>query len=347
MKRTHPWRPSLLAWSWVALALTCSWPHAGYGQAAIRFSHVLRVGEMEGDQSRVFGLIKDVASDDRGNFAVLDAQAQRVQVFSPTGAFLQQIGKPGRGPGEFAVPVALTYGEDGTLFVADVSNRRVEVFERNDSVLRRSSSFPMDFHVSDFCTIGDELYLLGYREGRMVHVYDREGRHRRSFGVPERMNDDYLRTTFSEGVIACLEEPGALLVLPLLSDRLRVFSLEGEEMWHSRIPDYEHVTIERRGGSITFSRPSGRHHMTSSISVLGPNRAIVQVGFIGEGAKNSEEMTAVTSYLVQARPGAIIRMSDGTPRIVHMGSERAYSPRPEPYPHVSIFRVSEPGGRRP
>ena len=62
-----------------------------------------------------------------------DAQqdGDRLVRLKTDGTFVAQYGKMGAAPGEFMGPHALAYDSQGRLFVADRSNNRVQVFDRN------------------------------------------------------------------------------------------------------------------------------------------------------------------------------------------------------------------------
>ncbi len=62
-----------------------------------------------------------------------DAQqdGDRLVRIKTDGSFVAEYGKLGTGPGEFMGPHALAFDSQGRLFVADRSNNRVQVFDRN------------------------------------------------------------------------------------------------------------------------------------------------------------------------------------------------------------------------
>jgi hypothetical protein len=52
----------------------------------------------------------------------------RVHRFTPDGRLLQSWGEPGSGPGQFHVPHGLAVDKDGTVYVADRENSRLQLF---------------------------------------------------------------------------------------------------------------------------------------------------------------------------------------------------------------------------
>lgn len=68
-----------------------------------------------------------VAIGPDGSVYVADQGSHLIQVFSPTGTFLREVGLAGTRPGELSAGVgALTVGADGTLYVADGGNNRLD-----------------------------------------------------------------------------------------------------------------------------------------------------------------------------------------------------------------------------
>jgi hypothetical protein len=55
----------------------------------------------------------------------------RIIRFSQTGEFLAEYGHMGAGPGEFMGPHALAFDSRGRLFVADRSNNRIQIFDKD------------------------------------------------------------------------------------------------------------------------------------------------------------------------------------------------------------------------
>lgn len=64
-----------------------------------------------------------------GEFYVTDGYGNaRVHRFSSDGKLLQSWGEPGSGPGQFHLPHGLAVSADGTVYVADRENSRVQIF---------------------------------------------------------------------------------------------------------------------------------------------------------------------------------------------------------------------------
>jgi DNA-binding beta-propeller fold protein YncE len=70
--------------------------------------------------------LNGLAVDAAGNLYAADTGRNRILMLSPSGQLLKQIGHGGTDPGAFTQPMMLTFAPDGTFFVADWENSRVD-----------------------------------------------------------------------------------------------------------------------------------------------------------------------------------------------------------------------------
>lgn len=113
-----------------------AWPRDGGWTA----EEVLTIGEAAGDADYQFGQVGGIGVTSDGRIAVLDQQAQRIQIYGADGKFINSVGGPGSGPGEFSPQTTgLFVGRGDTLIVADMGNARVNVVPAEGE----STSFPM------------------------------------------------------------------------------------------------------------------------------------------------------------------------------------------------------------
>jgi len=80
------------------------------------------IGIELGDSNYVFGQIAGADISLKGEVAILDMQRCCISIFSPSGEFVQRIGRQGSGPGEFLLPVGMTFfsAEEG-MAVSEVT----------------------------------------------------------------------------------------------------------------------------------------------------------------------------------------------------------------------------------
>ena len=86
-----------------------------------------------GDDGSHFDRQTDIAFGPNGEMYVSDGDSEgenrRIVKLDRDGNFLLEWGKEGIGPGEFAPPHAVTVDDEGTVFVSDRNNWRVQVFD--------------------------------------------------------------------------------------------------------------------------------------------------------------------------------------------------------------------------
>jgi len=94
------------------------------------------IGAAEGEDWELLSGVRQVAFDRNDNLYVLDAGNHRVLAFGTDGRFVRQIGRHGRGPGEFRQPIGLAITTDARLVVADAGRAAHVVFDLNGVHLR-------------------------------------------------------------------------------------------------------------------------------------------------------------------------------------------------------------------
>jgi DNA-binding beta-propeller fold protein YncE len=75
--------------------------------------------------------LNGLAVDAKGNIYAADTGRNRILVFSPSGQLLKQIGHSGSDLGGFTQPMMLAFAPDGSFYVADWENSRIERFNSN------------------------------------------------------------------------------------------------------------------------------------------------------------------------------------------------------------------------
>lgn len=112
-------------------------PHAGGVDGLVldvpgwRLERAARVGGQDADEDHMLYGAQFVADDPQGRFYVLNFGDRRLQVFDSTGAFLRNVGRKGKGPGEFTSPMSVAaVGADG-LFVLESVPARLMRFRRS------------------------------------------------------------------------------------------------------------------------------------------------------------------------------------------------------------------------
>lgn len=104
------------------------------GQGPFRVREVAVVGGADDLDGPDLGYVVDVTLDG-DTLYVLDAFAQTVSVWGPSGRHLRNVGGPGEGPGELSRFTSSVLLEDDTVLVADWGRGRVHRFLRDGTFL--------------------------------------------------------------------------------------------------------------------------------------------------------------------------------------------------------------------
>jgi hypothetical protein len=100
----------------------------------------ISIGGLDDDPLTSFGRVPDATRLSDGRVVVLEAQAQELRVFDPSGAPVTTWGGPGEGPGEFSRPRSLFRLPGDTVVVFDRGARRVTSFDSQGGVIRTATT---------------------------------------------------------------------------------------------------------------------------------------------------------------------------------------------------------------
>ena len=93
----------------------------------------LRIGQVEGAEYEMFGVIGGLAVAPSGEILVYESQANEVRRYSEDGSYVGLLGGPGAGPGEYQNVAGIGIWDDGQIVLSDFGNRRFNVYEPDAS----------------------------------------------------------------------------------------------------------------------------------------------------------------------------------------------------------------------
>jgi len=86
----------------------------------------------------------DIVTDTNGDIYVAEGHGgdnARIVVFDKDGTYLREFGRKGAGPGEFDQPHGLAFDAAGRLFVADRSNNRIQIVDKQGAFIAEWHQF--------------------------------------------------------------------------------------------------------------------------------------------------------------------------------------------------------------
>ena len=135
---------------------------------------------------------------------VCDAQDCMVKIFSKDGGFLRSVGRKGRGPGELSFPSGVSVLGD-RMFVADKSNFRIQVFDREG---RARGGFPLPIAPDKVLALAAETLLITSNptgrtaSEKLLHICDGGGRLRWE-GLEASVSSDRVFDAFRNMILVC------------------------------------------------------------------------------------------------------------------------------------------------
>jgi hypothetical protein len=102
----------------------------------ILFEEDLRIGTEHGDENYMFGSRVLINADQEGKIYVSDKDINTIKKYDGNGTFLQMIGGPGQGPGEFQDISEAQFDADGNICLNDVKIQRLTFMSREGEYLQ-------------------------------------------------------------------------------------------------------------------------------------------------------------------------------------------------------------------
>lgn len=297
------------------------------------------IGVYDGPPHEVFGRIADVAMDPWGNVYVLDAAARQVRMFDSRGEFQAALGSRGRGPGSFSSPRALRHDGEAQLYVLDRRNG-LSILRATGSGVSHVRTIALPFQATDFCFLGDEIYLYAPDEGRLIHRLgpglELRGSFGTLFGGPDGHPAQY---AFSgNGLLACAEDHDVVLAVSTRTGEMHAYrASQGEKLWADSIRGFQGTWIQALGddGYAMAGRPGGQDRIVTAVP-LGEDFALVQSR--REPVDESGEL--VTSCVVHFTSGPCVSMGTSLAAVVSATDSLALTVTWELVPTVTMSRIS-------
>lgn len=174
-----------------------------------------------------------VCLDRQGNSYILDSPSSCILKFNPNGDFIEQIGRPGQGPGELSFPSLFLISGD-SLVVDDVRNGRLQYLDLDGRFLRSYRTFEgyYSFAVSQEGHFYVAPRRLPYKEGPLIKEVSADGYLISSFGTRPLEPKD---STSFDGVTIDVNTKGEIFVAFRLLALVRRYSAAGQLICEYRL----------------------------------------------------------------------------------------------------------------
>ena len=274
---------------------------------------------------------------------IVDDALERLALFGPGGAWLEPIGRPGRGPGEFEQPRAVTRLPDGAILVAE--GVRLQRFNRSGAGYEFAQALPLDVPAQDICAFGDTVVSNGSRRNDpVVHLYAANGDTLRAFGAVYHSPNEMINEEMGVGQVACdqVDDVIAFATRGPLGE-VRGFRPDGTMLWRTVLHGVRANQIEDAPGGYRVTRSvDGVHSLFSLITIPGR-------GFLLQWTfRTPEELAARASYgkiltfLLDPATGHALGPDSTLPPILAATDTTILVSTEEPEPRFEIRRLLPP-----
>jgi len=167
-----------------------------------------------------------------GHLYVCDTNNHRIMKYDETGNFLLQIGSAGQGPGELLSPTSLAVHKDGSIFILDSGNGRVQVFDSLDAYV---SSFKVSTGVGPHrLDIDQSKHIFIPSEigsPSLVTVYALDGKKTLEIGKKITFSISHPSWQRNNDVVLTVDNSGDVYLQFWSHPFLRRYNHEGELVW--------------------------------------------------------------------------------------------------------------------
>jgi len=228
---------------------------------------ISQIGSDTLQTNQYFGLLPSQFDIDyKGFIYVLQWTTSTINVYDSLGVFHYQIGRQGRGPGEFLKPSTFSFdSEYNTLYVLDWPE--VEIYKRIDNRFVHDSSFTHNLvYSSTICVLDDYIYINGFlskpKRNENINQFKSINRfklstfeHDKSFGFEYIPISDVLnfKRILSETFLACNQETNTVIGQLKHFPYVFGYDLEGNNKWISNIQNITNPEFtETKGVELTL-----------------------------------------------------------------------------------------------
>lgn len=298
------------------------------------------IGAPEGERHEMLGSIEDADVDSAGRIFILDSQHKQLFVYNQSGEFIQSIGRPGAGPGEFARPRELHI--DGGSRVIVLDGRRASVYTAGDGTYALDATLALDFWPGSLCTRRGHIFSSANwseHNASFVHVLTLSGEHIRSFGMTYQYPVEFVRTDLSSGPIACHDASDAVIYMFARLPVIYGYSGLGDQSWMSMLADFELGTmiedpLQDGSPSMLYGMLDKEHNWAIGIHFVTAEYFAVQTQrLVPEGPDSYH------TYLINGQTGEGMYVGDQLPRIHALKSGKVLVSTDAPFPQLQVLQL--------
>jgi len=210
---------------------------------------------------------KPRARDATGRLYVVQSQANRISILNPDGSVSGTLGKAGTADGELQEPWSVAIAPDGSVYVADTWNHRIQKFDASGRLITKWGQFidtkgqrdaePYAFWGPRDVAIGpDGNVYVSDTGNKRISVFDPNGRYLRALG-----GEGTAPGQFKEPVGIAFDPTGNLWVADTWNQRIQKLNpTTGAQLAQYPVPAWSSTAISDK--PYLRSDPAGRIYAT-------------------------------------------------------------------------------------
>ena len=137
-----------------------------------------------------------IAIDQNNHLYVIDKADQTVKKLTTKGEVLKTFGGLGNSNGKFQYPLGLAVAEDGTIYVSDTGNNRIQVFNQTGKLIE-VVKVPMGPPSGIAVDAQNQIYFTEPTNGQVMNITQKEKSVEQVFGAGEIKDESLF---FPEGI---------------------------------------------------------------------------------------------------------------------------------------------------
>ena len=146
-------------------------------RGALRIDRLDAQGRLEPDRTIDLSKLETygpngLAADSNGNLLMADTGRDRLVVFNSSGAMVATIGDAGKELGKFKQPMFVAFAQDGSFFVTDWENSRIQRFDPDRHAI---NEWPLPVHAWGVAVDGLGRVFAPDGDHRLVRMYGPDG----------------------------------------------------------------------------------------------------------------------------------------------------------------------------
>lgn len=317
-------------------------PHMESGGGVPGTALAKTLGSLDGESDLSFGRIEDVGVVDDSTLAVVDSRRNELFLINLEGSTVAALGGPGEGPGEFRYPNSVAVLSERSVLVTDSRGRSISTVSRSDSGWAITSKRNVDLVPLDICASDAGVYIHGFRmdgSGHVLHFYDDDLEHQRSFGRVYQGPDPSINRNLSRGHLDCSQD--AIFYASEGLGEVRRYSMSGELIWVRRFDAFRPIPYIRREseGTTLNPIPEGGGQIILFLTTFGGENLVVQSATVTrEGRAEGRRYDRVDTSVLSDEEGRLRYRTGPSRWIVQSANENLLlGVEQNPFPQVAVF----------